>query len=333
VAVVDDVLVSQTGGFAMAAVSSRGTLAFVSESLGNPLREVVWLDRTGQATPAIGEKRRFLSASLSPDGRQVALTIQGESRDLWTWSIERRTLSRLTTGEGTEFDPVFSRDGRELFYVFDRPPFDLFRIPVGSPDSGRPVWDEPAKVDTLGISVSPDGRTLAFTVTGTETGRDLHTRPVDGSSPSRPIRATRANELKASFSPDGRWIAYQSNETGRPEVYAEPFPGPGERVQLSSDGGTDPLWALSGEIFHLRDDELRVVATRLGTRAEFDAPRPLFRFPIVPGSDHDSQTYDVTADGRRILAVTNVPGSRPQRFEIVTDWTRELARLAPGGAR
>ncbi len=84
VAVVDDVLVSQTGGFAMAAVSSRGILAYVSESLGNPLREVVWLDRAGQATPAIGEKRRFLSASLSPDDRQVALTIQGESRDLWT---------------------------------------------------------------------------------------------------------------------------------------------------------------------------------------------------------------------------------------------------------
>ncbi|HSM49872.1 MAG TPA: protein kinase, partial [Thermoanaerobaculia bacterium] len=241
VAIADDVLVSQTGGYAMAAVSSRGTLASVSESLGNPLREVVWLDRAGQATQALGEKRRFLSASLSPDDRQIALTIQGESRDLWTWSIERRTLSRLTTGEGTEFDPVFSRDGRELFYVFDRPPFDLFRIPAGSPDSGRPIWDEPATADTLGHAVSPDGRTIAFHVSATETGRDIHVRPIDGSAPARPVRATRATEMKASFSPDGSWIAYQSNETGRFEVYAEPFPGPGERVQLSSDGGTDPL--------------------------------------------------------------------------------------------
>jgi serine/threonine protein kinase len=94
-------------------------------------------------------------------------------------------------------------------------------------------------------------------------------------------------------------------------VYAQPLSEPGERVQLSSDGGTDPLWARSGEIFFLRDDELRVVETRLGSSAEFDAPRPLFRFPIVPTSDHDTQTFDVTADGKRILAVTNVPGSRP----------------------
>jgi len=333
VAVLDDVLVSQTGGFAMAAVSSRGVLAYVAESLGNPLRELVWLDRSGRATPAIGERRRFLSASLSPDNRQVALTIQGESRDLWTYNLERATLSRLTSGEGTEFDPVWSRDGRELFYVLDRPPFELHRIPVGAPDTGRPVWDEPPTVDTLGLTLSPDGRTLAYRVSEKATGSDLYSRPIDGTSPARPIRATRANEMKASFSPDGRWVAYQSNETGRFEIYAEPFPGPGERVQLSSDGGTDPLWAQSGEILYLRDDEVRVVATRLAGRAEFDAPRSLFRFPIVPGSDHDSRSYDVTADGKRILAVTIPEGSRPQRVEVVTDWTRQLARLAPGGGR
>ncbi|MBK6406122.1 MAG: protein kinase [Holophagales bacterium] len=333
VAVLDDVLVSQTSGFAMAAVSSRGMLVYVSESLGNPLRELVWLDRAGRATPAIGERRRFLSASLSPDDRQAALTIQGESRDLWTYNLERATLSRLTSGEGTEFDPVWSRDGRELFYVFDSPPFELHRIPVGAPDSGRPIWDEPPTVDTLGLSVSPDGRTLAYRISATQTGSDLYSRPIDGTSPARPIRASRARESNVSFSPDGRWVSYQSNETGRFEVYAEPFPGPGERVQLSSDGGTDPLWALSGEIFYLRDDEVRVVATRLTDRAAFEAPRPLFRFPIVPGADHDAQTYDVTADGKRFLAVTIPEGSRPQRMEIVTDWARELARLAPGDGR
>ncbi|MBK9967891.1 MAG: PD40 domain-containing protein [Holophagales bacterium] len=333
VAVLDDVLVSQTGGYAMAAVSSRGTLVYVSESLGNPVRELVWLDRSGRATPAIGERRRFLSASLSPDDRQVALTLQGESRDLWTYNFERATLSRLTSGEGTEFDPIWSRDGRELFYVLDRPPFELQRIPVGAPDTGRPIWDQPPTVDTLGLSISPDGRTLAYRVSEKETGSDLYSRPIDGTSPARPIRASRARESNVSFSPDGRWVSYQSNETGRFEVYAEPFPGPGERVQLSPDGGTDPLWAESGEIFYLRDDEVRVVATRLSGVAGFDAPHPLFRFPIVPGSDNDTQTYDVTTDGKRILAVTLPEGSRPQRMEVVTDWTRELARLAPGGGR
>ncbi len=180
VAVLDDVLVSQTSGYAMAAVSSRGMLAYVAESLGNPLRELVWLDRTGRASPAVGERRRFLSASLSPDDRQIALTVLGESRDLWTYSLERRTLSRLTSGEGTEFDPVWSRDGRELFYVVDRPPFELHRIAVGAPDTGRPIWDETTKVDTTGPAVSPDGRTIAFSLAEPQTSTNLYARPLDG---------------------------------------------------------------------------------------------------------------------------------------------------------
>ena len=106
VAVLDDLLVSQTGGYAMYAVSSSGRLAYVTESLGNPLRELVWLDRSGRVTPATGERRQFLSVSLSPDDRQAALTIKGESRDIWTYSFERGTLSRLTSSEGTEFDPI-----------------------------------------------------------------------------------------------------------------------------------------------------------------------------------------------------------------------------------
>jgi serine/threonine-protein kinase len=333
VAVVDDVLVSQTSGYAMAAVSSRGMLAYVTESLGNPLRELVWIDRTGRATPAIGERRRFLSASLSPDDSHVAFTILGESRDLWTYSLERKTLSRLTSGEGTEFDPVWSRDGRELFYVVDRPPFELHRIAVGAPDSGKPVWDETPKVDTTGTAVSPDGRTVAFSLSEPQTGTNLYSRPLDGSEPPRPIRATRSEETNVSFSPDGSWVVYQSNETGRPEIYAQPFPGPGDRVQVSSDGGTDPLWARNGEIFYRHDDGLEVVSARLSGRVELSAPRSLFRFPILPGSSNDSQTYDVTRDGTRVLAVTIPDGSRSRQVEVVTDWAHELARLAPGDGR
>ena len=333
VAVLDDLLVSQTSGYGMFAVSSRGMLAYVTESLGNPLRELVWLDRTGRATPAAGDRRRYLSVSLSPDDRQAALTIQGESRDLWTYSFERGTLSRLTSGEGTEFDPIWSRDGRELFYVVDRPPFELHRIAVGAPDTGRPIWDERSKVDTTGISVSPDGLTLGFELAEEQAGRNLYSRPIDGSAPARPIRVTRNHEANVSFSPDGRWVVYQSNETGRPEIYAQPYPGPGDRVQVSSDGGTDPLWARNGEIFYLHDDQMRVVPVRRAGQVEFDAARALFSFPVLPGSIHDSQTFDVTGDGSRILSVTIPDANRPRQLEVVTDWTRELARLAPGVGR
>jgi eukaryotic-like serine/threonine-protein kinase len=328
VAVLDDVLVSQTNGYAMFAVSRRGTLAYVTESLGNPLRELVWLDRAGRPTPAIPERRRYLSVSLSPDDRQAALTILGESRDLWIASLERGSLSRLTSGPGTEFDPVWSQDGRELFYIFDRPPFEPYRIVVSAPDTGRPIWDDAVILDRESLAVSPDGRTISFEIAD-KGGRDLYARPLDGAAPPKPIQATRSEERNLSFSPDGSWVVYQSNEIGRPEIYAQPFPGPGDRIQVSTDGGTDPVWARNGEIFFLHDNDVRVVAARAPGRVEFGVPRMLFSFPIIPSAMHDAQTFDVTRDGTRIIAVTIPEGSRPRQLEVVTDWIPELERLAP----
>jgi Tol biopolymer transport system component/tRNA A-37 threonylcarbamoyl transferase component Bud32 len=333
VAVLDDVLISQTSAYAMFAVSSRGMLAYVTESLGNPVRELVWLDRTGRATPAVAERQRFLSVSLSSDDRLAALTILGENRDLWMASLDRGSLSRITTGEGTEFDPVWSHDGRELFYVLDRPPFELQRIALGALDSGRPIWKEPPKLDTTSIAVSPDGLTLGFELHNEKTGRDVYTRPLDGSAPAQPVRATRSEERNLSFSPDGKWIVYQSDELGHPEIYAQPFPGPGDRIQLSSEGGNDPVWARNGEIFYLHERELRVVPARPAGRVAFDSPRVLFSYPIVHGTIHESQTFDVSRDGSRVIAVTIPDASRPRQMEIVTDWTRELERLAPRRGR
>ena len=334
VEVVDDLRVSQTSGTAMVAVSSRGTLAYVSESQGNPMRELVWFDRTGREQPAASQQRRFLSVSLSPDGRRAAVTIQQESQDLWTLSLERGTLSRLTSGEGTEFGPVWSSDGSELYYVVDRPPFDLYRIPSDSPDAGRPLWDQPSELDTSDVAVSPDGRWMAFAVTGEQTGFDLWVRPIDGSEPARQFRVSRAEEKNASFSPDGRWLAYQSNENGRPEIYVEAFPGPGQRFQISADGGTEPVWAKgSGEIFYRHLDVLRVVSTRLGGGFEFDPPRTLFPFPVVRGDIEEVRTYDVTADGSRVLGVRIPDALVPRQIEIVTDWQRDLEKRVPGGSR
>ncbi|HVS02399.1 MAG TPA: protein kinase [Thermoanaerobaculia bacterium] len=331
--VLDDLSVSQVAGHAMIDVSPQGTLVYLTESVGNPLRELIWLDRDGRATLASDEHRRYGSVSLSPDGRHAALTIQQESADLWTYSFERGTLSRLTSGPDTEFDPVWSRDGRELVYVVDRPPFELHRIAAGAPDSGRPVWEERTERDTTGATVSPDGRTLVFVLTEPESGANLYSRPLDGSEPARPFRTSRASESNPRFSPDGRWLAYSSDETGRPEIYVEAFPGPGERFQVSGDGGYEPEWAASGELFFRHRDELRVVATRLAGGFEFDPPRTLFPFPVTGGGSGDSRSYDVTADGQRVLGIRIPETSVPRRLEVVTDWTEDLARLAPTAAQ
>lgn len=160
-------------------------------------------------------------------------------------------------------------------------------------------------------------------------GRDLLFRTLDGSAPAQPIQASRSDERNVSFSPDGQWVAYQSNEIGRFESYAQPFAGPGKRIQVSTDGGTDPIWARNGEIFYLHDDELRVVPARPAGRTGFGAPRPLFSYPILPSSTHEAQTFDVTRDGERIIAVAIPEARRPRQLEIVTGWTSTLERLAP----
>ena len=169
--------------------------------------------------------------------------------------------------------------------------------------------------------------------TEAQTGENLYARPLDGSEPPRPISATRSQEQSASFSPDGRWVAYESDETGRPEIYVAAFPGPGERVQVSPDGGSRPIWAANGEIFYRRFDEIRAVSTRTEPDFEFAAPRTLFTFPILPGTQAESRSFDVAPDGQRILAITIPEANRPRQIEIVTDWTGELARLVPGGSR
>ena len=331
VPVLDDLWVSQTAGFAAFSVSGRGSIAFVSATLGSAPRNLVWLDRSGRAVPAAVDPRRYMSVSLSPDDREAAVSIQAESRDLWTYSLERGILSRLTTGAITEYDPRWSRDGRELYYVVDRPPFQLFRIAVGVPDSGRPIWNETPELDSSNLAVAPDGRQVVYTLTEQDTGQNLYVRSIDGREPPRPIRATRSEERHGSFSPDGRWIAYQSDETGRPEVYVEPFPGPGERVQITADGGISPTWARNGEIFYRHDDEFRTVATRPGGRFQFDAPRTLFTYPIVSAASEDSRTFDVTRDGSRILAVMVPEENVPRQIEVVTDWTSQLASLTRSG--
>jgi serine/threonine-protein kinase len=333
VALVDDLRVAQTGGFGMFAVSALGDLAYVTESSGNPARELVWFDREGGVEQAVPQRLPFLSVDLSPDGRQAAVSVQGDSRDLWTYSFDRGTLSRLTSSSGTEFDPRWSPDGRELYYVVDVPPFTLFRIPVGSPDTGRPIWEEPTEVDVTLHDVSPDGRWMVFTQSEQETRNNIFIRPIDGSEPARPFRASRADELTPSFSPDGRWIAYSSDENGWPEIYVEPFPGPGERFQVTANGGTQPVWVRdTGEIVYRRfDDMWAVETTAVGAEIEIGTPRLLFTRSIEQGEAVDSQVFDVSDDGTRIIAVTVPDADQPRRIEYVTDWTDELERLVPAG--
>jgi Tol biopolymer transport system component len=264
---------------------------------------------------------------LAPDGRSLVTAILGDNLDLWTYSLERRILSRLTTGIRTEFAPFWTRDGDSVLFALDRPPFEIYRMGLGASREASALWT--AEEDTIPTGLSADGRLLVYTLTEPDTGRNVWVAPIEGGEDHRPFRATRDEELYGSFSPDGRWLTYQSDETGRWEIYVQAYPGPGERFQISPDGGYEPLWAHgSGEIFYRHGDEMRVVRTRTGPPFEFDAPQTLFELSIDQGNVN-VRNYDVTPDGKRILAIRIPNEYAPRRIDLITNWLEELERLVP----
>jgi Tol biopolymer transport system component len=323
--VLDDLFASPTEGLTLLDVSRDGTLAWVPGSVADPPREVVSVDRDGRTRLVLAEAHRYRGVSLSADGHFLATAILDASLDVWTYSLERGILSRLTTGPRTEFDPFWSRDGKAVYYVVDRPPFEIHRMAFGSTAEDEPLWT--AEVDTVLTAISADGRRIVYTVTPLETGSDLWVASLDGDPDAWTFRATPYTESYGTFSPDGHWLAYASDETGRPEVYVEAFPGPGDRHQISADGGEEPLWTRkSGEIFYRHGNEMRAVRTRTSPRFEFEEARTLFSLPIYLSGTND-RNYDVTPDGQRVFTLRVPDAVAPRRIDVVTHWRDELSRL------
>jgi serine/threonine-protein kinase len=304
------------------ATSSDGSLAYFA---GEATRSLVWLDRTGTSTPALAEPLGLRNPRLSPDSRRVAanvITASVPDPDLWTFELERGSRLRLTTG-GYNRGSVWSPDGTQIAF-FSAPTTrepgldqDLYLIPSAGGEPKRllarpgPQWAD---------SWSPDGRFLVFE-DGPGFSRDLWLLPF-GEEP-RPLAVTRFNERGAVFSPDGHWLAFVTDESGRAEVYIQPFPGPGQKVPVSTNGGLQPVWSRNGrELFYREGDSLMAVRVRLDPfRAAaperlFDLPRAIYNF------DQYAADYDVAADGR-FLAVRQ---DARNEIHVVLNWTEELRR-------
>ena len=287
-------------------VAFNGTIAY----LGVAPFELTHVARSGQAAVMQGEPRSYHHPRYSPDGRRVALDItEGDARDLWLVDVRDRTLTRLTVGE-TANDPYWSPDGRRLAYSAARGAFRgvFTRLSDGS---GTPESLLVNENDHSGGDWAPDGRTLVVS-TGLIAG--LWTVPLGEGGPARPIPGSRSNEAFAGFSRDGRWLSYVSNESGRQEVYVRPFPGPGGKVQVSVEGGTEPVWSRDGrELFYREDAGMgsRLIAATIRTTPTFEVQRrtPLFDVSsYVVAEDHAN--YDVSPDGRGFVMVRSPQASQ-----------------------
>jgi serine/threonine protein kinase/Tol biopolymer transport system component len=285
---------------------------------------LIWTDRTGKTLSTIGEAQLYDSPALSPDGRKLVVNIRGDRGwDLWTQEVGAATFTRFTFDSAFSQTPVWSASGDAIFWgkpvggksnIFSKAlngeALAQPEITVTDPGAA-PVW-------------SPDGRFLAYETMGSGTGRDVwyRERAADGRlGEPKPFLQTQFNEDGASFSADGHFLAYSSDETGRPEIYVRSFPSGDGKWRVSTNGGTSVRWRRDGrELFYVEGQQLMAVAVATRPTFSMQAAIPLFGKPTLTSLNPQ---YDVTSDGKRFIMRGPID-ERPLAIHVVHNWFEEF---------
>jgi serine/threonine-protein kinase len=302
------------------AVSDTGVLAYVA-AREPPPDQLAWVDHAGAATPVPGgEAHFFFRMRLSPDGRRAAAALaEGTGRRIWVFDLERGTR-RPISHEGETRSPVWSRDGRAVMFQSNRDESEsVLSQLVDESARASLLLERPARA--FPADLTPDGRSIAYEEESAASRFDIWVHTL-GAGSSLAVTGA-ANERSPAFSPDGRWIAYTSDESGRPEVYLQPYPRSGGAVAVSASGGTAPRWAPDGKtIFYRSDRQLMAVPVQTEGALRLGEARALFE-----GSYRES--FDVSPDGKRFLMLKQGDAAGINELSIVVNWLEELKRLVP----
>jgi serine/threonine protein kinase/Tol biopolymer transport system component len=304
--------------------NTSGPLHAVSASFAGPVayrasapeRQLTWLDRSGRPVGIVGGPDAFQPTGirLSPDGRTVGLfrTVNGNA-DAWLLETTRGIFRRLTTDPAVDYFPIWSPDGSRTVFGSNRlaGAQDLYEKPIAgdAPETLLLATSEPK----IPRDWSSDGRFILYQNQSAKTGFDLWVLPLIGDRTPWAVAQTSFNENNGRFSPDGRWLAYQSNESGRTEIYVQAFPASGGKSQISTTGGTGPVWRPDGrELFYVTSGQLMAVpVTPNGSKVDAGTPVALFPVPVGVG-------YDVSADGQRFLVVPVTKEASP--ITVLLNW-------------
>ena len=311
------------GGAVDYSFSGDGTLVYV------PARSavestLVWVDRQGEAQPVTEIRRDFHSPRLSPDGRRVAVTIGIPRGNIWIYDTARETLTLLTF-EGFNHIPVWALDGKRLIFNSSRRgPRNIFWMLADG--TGEAEQLSTGLENQIPSSWSPDG-VLAY-IQGVGADWDIWVLPLEGEQKPRKFIDNRFVQRHPQFSPDGRWMAFSSSRSGQHQVYVTPYPGPGSLVQISTDGGTEPVWARNGpELFYRSKDKMMSVSIETNPTFEASSPKLLFEGAYLQGYLPVWSNYDVDSEGRFLMVKEGEQG--PRQVHVVLNWFEELKRLVP----
>jgi eukaryotic-like serine/threonine-protein kinase len=310
-------------------VSQEGTLAYQTGETG--LAQVVWLDASGRQVGSVGDPASIDGFRLSPDGKYLVEQVsdtRSKNVDLWVVDLERNVRTRFTFDAGLEITPVWSPDGSRIAYTAN-PKGSLDLLVKNANGSGSAQLLLGSEASKYASDWSPDGSNLTVTVIDpqSKTLADIFVMPLSGDHQLKPFLKTPFSEGNAVFSPDGRWLAYQSDESGRSEVYLTPFPGPGGKWQVSQNGGTRPLWRHGGgAVFYLGQDGTLFEASVVehGAAVEVGTPRVLFQGPRM-GTSATSRPFAVAPQGDRYLFLKPVENVTTP-LTLVTHWTEGIRR-------
>ena len=314
-------------------------------------RTLVWVDRKGHEEPIAAPPRAYVVPRLSPDGTRLALDIRDQDNDIWTWDLARQTLTRLTFDPAPDVQPAWTPDSRRIIFASQRGGLaNLFwHAADGSGVDQRLTTSAKGQYPN---SVTPDGTYVLSHEASTKTSNDIVQIALDAASPvpatgapvasiqrpSEPLVQTAFTELDAQISPDGRFFAYQSNESGRPEIYVRPYPKVNDgRWQVSTNGGTRPAWARNGrELFYI-DAAATLTSVPVQTAGPtFAAGNPVKVFDTRYATPVNVRNYDVSADGQRFVMIKEGgvdDKAPPASLVVVEHWFEELKARVPTGRR
>jgi len=314
-----------SGHYFQFSVSSSGVLTYVT---GPETQKLIWYDRGGREIGSAGPPGRFAAIALSPDGKTIAYEEVDQERragELWLVDRARDVTSRFTFTPDWERTPIFSRDGRWVYFVV-RADFERTLVRKRTSGAGEvETLAETGQVAWLG-DTSPDGRYVVYQNFDPmdRTGNDIYLLDLDGERQVRPLVASSFEEVSAAISPDGKWLAYASDETGSRAIYVQRFPELGGKVRVSPQGGDHPQWRGDGrELFYI-DSESSLVAVPVETGQQFEAGEPASLFKPRIFNPNEGVPFRVTADGTKFL-VMSVPEAEDRApITTVVNWTADL---------